>query len=94
MTIQIAFSQWLLTLTTQCTYYIAYLHSHYYVIVLQYFTYCLLLAMLACSQFLGTSGRTKFIILSFQFVIYTLLVLLFAGNIYDNTDLLNQGTFT
>ena len=64
------------------------------VFVFQYFTYCLLLAMLACSQFLGTSGRTKFLILLLQFVIYNPLVIWFVGNIYDNADLLNQATYT
>nr|XP_026693427.1 adenylate cyclase type 6 [Ciona intestinalis] len=59
----------------------------------QYFTYSMVLSMLACAQFLGTSGFSKLILLLSQSVLYTLLVLLVNPTLFDNADLLNHATF-
>uniref|UniRef100_H2YWF6 Adenylate cyclase type 6 n=1 Tax=Ciona savignyi TaxID=51511 RepID=H2YWF6_CIOSA len=59
----------------------------------QYFTYGMVLSMLACAQFLGTSGFSKLILLLSQSVAYTLIVLLVNPTLFDNADLLNHSTF-
>ncbi|XP_076809937.1 adenylate cyclase type 5-like isoform X2 [Clavelina lepadiformis] len=59
----------------------------------QYFTYCLVLSMLACAQFRGTSGPVKLLVLFLQSVVYICLMFFYVPSLYDNADLLNQATF-